>query len=115
MNISQDAVDMIKIVCVAPLVLALVGFIGIGAQQAHAISESSYRFRYEHATNESPSYRAGVSDANHNGAGPLYIGQPGKGLAFHTPGFNKGYVDGFCSVSGNGTESDADQGTFTCP
>ena len=61
-------------------------------------------------------YKHGISDgklANQGLRGnDWYITQPGKGFAFHTQEFNKGYVDGFCSVSNGG--SDADEATFEC-
>jgi hypothetical protein len=37
-----------------------------------------------------------------------------ESFAFHTPEFNKGYVDGFCSVDPHGG-SDAEVATFNCP
>jgi hypothetical protein len=62
-------------------------------------------------------YKHGVSDGQDSCLHPdgchWYILQPGKGFAYHTPEFNKGYVDGFCST-GHGS-SDADQATFDCP
>jgi hypothetical protein len=64
-------------------------------------------------------YRHGVSDAQKAAQGlgghDWYITQPGKGFAFHTTTFNRGYVDGFCSHSPPGTGSDADEATFECP
>jgi hypothetical protein len=44
-----------------------------------------------------------------------YITQTGKGFAFHTKEFNRGYVDGFCSITGSGAGSDANEATFQCP
>jgi hypothetical protein len=60
-------------------------------------------------------YAHGAGDAHTADTSQWYILQPGKGFAFHTPEFNKGYVDGFCANSPPGTGSDADQATFDCP
>jgi hypothetical protein len=64
-------------------------------------------------------YKHGVSDAKLAqqglGGSDWYITQPGKGFAFHTDAFNKGYVDGFCSIAGSGAGSDANGATFQCP
>jgi hypothetical protein len=62
-------------------------------------------------------FKHGVSDAKiaNQGGSNWYILQPGKSSAFHTQAFNKGYVDGFCSIAGSGAGSDANQATFTCP
>jgi hypothetical protein len=62
-------------------------------------------------------FKHGVSDAKiaDQGSRNWYILQPGKSSAFHTQAFNKGYVDGFCSIAGSGAGSDANQATFTCP
>ena len=62
-------------------------------------------------------YNHGVGDAQKaaHGLGGNDWQQPGKGFAFHTPEFNRGYVDGFCSIAGSGSGSDANQGTFECP
>ncbi len=62
-------------------------------------------------------FKHGVSDAKiaNQGSSNWYILQPGKSSAFHTQAFNKGYVDGFCSIAGSGAGSDANQATFTCP
>jgi hypothetical protein len=38
--------------------------------------------------------------------------KPGNGFAHHSTDFNKGYVNGFCSVNSGG--SDADEATFHC-
>lgn len=43
-----------------------------------------------------------------------YILQSGKGFQFHTPEFNTGYMDGFCSIAGSHYSSDADQAIFDC-
>ena len=45
--------------------------------------------------------------------GPRYILQPGKGFQFHTPEFDRGYVDGFCSIAGPNYSSDADEAPLT--
>jgi len=90
--------------------LALAGLV-VGAQQAHATNESSYRAGYKH----------GVDDAKtpwQNATGDwLYIIKPGKGFAFHTKEFNQGYIDGYCSLESTGgmPGMDADQATFNCP
>jgi hypothetical protein len=71
------------------------------------------------ATPYDSGFKHGVSDAKLSqrglGGSDWYITQPGKGFAFHTQDFNKGYVDGFCSIAGSGQGSDADQATFDCP
>lgn len=56
-------------------------------------------------------YNHGVSDAQT--LGHWYITQPGKGFAFHSQEFVRGYVDGFCATRGGGS-SDADQAIFDC-
>lgn len=63
-------------------------------------------------------YSHGLSDAQraaHGLGGNDFIIQPEKGFAFHTQEFNRGYVNGFCSIAGSGAESDANQATFKCP
>jgi hypothetical protein len=71
------------------------------------------------ATPYNTGFSHGVSDANKAnqglGGSDWYITEPGKGFGDHTPEFNKGYVDGFCSVASSGQGSDADQASFTCP
>ena len=42
-----------------------------------------------------------------------YILGPGKGFAFHSWDFVRGYVTGFCKAS-PGTSSDADQASWDC-
>ncbi|MGA9841655.1 MAG: hypothetical protein WBQ25_05020 [Nitrososphaeraceae archaeon] len=60
-------------------------------------------------------YNHGVSDASGmHSLGPRYILQPGKGFQFHTPEFDRGYVDGFCSIAGPNYSSDADEAAFDC-
>src|SRR5712691_11100102 len=61
-------------------------------------------------------FKHGVSDGKDSCLHPgchWYILLPGKGFQFHTPEFNRGYVDGFCSVDPHGG-SDADVATFDC-
>ena len=68
---------------------------------------SPYQSGYEH----------GVNDAKGNGNGNMYITSQGKGFAFHTPEFNKGYVAGDCSLPENHGKYvglDADEATFNC-
>jgi hypothetical protein len=43
-----------------------------------------------------------------------YILEPGKSFAFHTPEFNRGYVVGYCSISGPHTGFDAEQASWDC-
>ena len=43
----------------------------------------------------------------------LLKAETGKGFAFHSQEFVKGYVDGFCSVSPN-TSSDSDKAMWDC-
>lgn len=59
-------------------------------------------------------FKHGVSDGKKDcssGKCNWYI-LKGKGFKDHSSDFNKGYVDGFCSVSSAG--SDADKATFDC-
>jgi hypothetical protein len=42
-----------------------------------------------------------------------YVLEPGKGFAFHSWDFVRGYVTGFCTAS-PGTSSDADQASWDC-
>ena len=42
-----------------------------------------------------------------------YILELGKGFAFHSKDFVKGYVNGFCTIDPKAS-SDADQATFDC-
>lgn len=64
-------------------------------------------------------YNHGVADGKQAqkglGGTDWYITQPGKGFTFHTQEFNRGYVDGFCSIAGSGAGSDANEATFQCP
>ena len=59
----------------------------------------------------------GVSDGNdscrHSDGCHWYILEPGKGFAFHSKEFVRGYVNGFCSVDPN-TSSDSDHASFDC-
>jgi hypothetical protein len=70
-----------------------------------ALAASPYQSGFKH----------GVSDAKLANTSDWYILQPGKGFGFHTPEFNNGYVNGWCSIMGSGAGSDADEATFTCP
>jgi hypothetical protein len=69
---------------------------------------SPYQSGYKHGVQD------GLDGRKHSDGCHWYILQPGKGFAFHTPEFNRGYVDGFCSVDPHGG-SDADEATFSCP
>ena len=70
-------------------------------------SKSPYRLGYDH----------GASDARDDCSDGCdwYILEPGKGFAYHTQKFIKGYIDGFCDNSPPGRGSDADEATFSCP
>ncbi|HYV52887.1 MAG TPA: hypothetical protein VE971_06285 [Candidatus Eisenbacteria bacterium] len=86
------------------LILVLAPIISINHQVpfVKGINEDPYKSGYQH----------GVNDANGTSV-PLYLEEPGKGLAFHTK-FNQGYIDGFCSIVGKDSSSDSDAGTFYC-
>jgi len=83
------------------LVSAIIMVLMIGAPSVYA--ESPYQSGYRH----------GVADANHKDPecaphqfpcppSTDYIHQPGKGFAFHTTAFVKGYINGWCSTANIG-------------
>jgi hypothetical protein len=74
-----------------------------------AYASSPYQSGYKHGVSDAKLAQQGL------GGSDWYITQPGKGFAFHTDTFNKGYVDGFCSIAGSGAGSDANEATFRCP
>ena len=84
-----------------------------------AMSQLAVMAKKHHETGSSAMER-GAHDAtqcttqDENNCGPLYITQPGKGFANHSPEFNKNYIKGFCAAAGSHTSSDADQATFDC-
>jgi len=95
-----------KTIIVSVIVVVLM----IGAQSAYAIS--AYQSGFQH----------GVSDGKINPRVDCpglehchwYILEPGKSFAFHTPDFNRGYVAGYCSISGPHTGFDAEQAFWDC-
>jgi hypothetical protein len=58
-------------------------------------------------------YEHGVSDAQPT-TKHVYIWSLGHGFINQTDAFIKGYVIGFCSVSGPGTSMDEDEAAFWC-
>ena len=92
-----------KVVLLAATILILV----LIAPMAFALTP--YQSGYDHGISDAKLAQKGL------GGSDWYITQPGKGFAFHTQAFNKGYVDGFCLIAGSGTGSDANQATFQCP
>lgn len=70
---------------------------------------SPYQSGYNHGLSDAQKAAPGLGGNN------WYITQPEKGFAFHTQEFNRGYIDGFCSIAGSGAGSDANQATFNCP
>lgn len=72
-----------------------------------AFASTPYQSGYNHGISDGKLAQKGLGGTN------WYITQPGKGFAFHTQEFNRGYIDGFCSIAGSG--SDANQATFECP
>ncbi len=71
-------------------------------------AKSPYRSGYDHGIQD------GLDGCRHSDGCHWYILKLGKGFAFHTPEFNRGYVDGFCSVDPH-AGSDAEVATFNCP
>jgi hypothetical protein len=62
-------------------------------------------------------FNHGVIDGNDYSLHPSgyhwYILEPGKGFAFHSKEFARGFVNNFCSVDPNAS-NDADQATLDC-
>ena len=62
-------------------------------------------------------FNQGVTDGKDSCLHPSgchwYVLEPGKGFAFHSWDFVRGYVTGFCTAS-PGTSSDADQASWDC-
>ncbi|HEY7571410.1 MAG TPA: hypothetical protein VH796_08575 [Nitrososphaeraceae archaeon] len=76
-------------------------------KQQSAFAISPYQSGFQH----------GVSDGKdryvHSDGCHWYILKPGKGFAFHSWDFVRGYIAGFCRAS-PGTSSDADQASWIC-
>ena len=90
-----------KTLLIAVAVLVLV----IAAPNAFAISQ--FQSGFNHGIQD------GKESCTHSDGCHWYILQPGKGFAFHTWEFVKGYVTGFWSVNPS-TSSDADQSNWDC-
>lgn len=89
--------------------IALVALVPTAAMATSSSSASSaYESGFSHGVHD------GKDSCTHPDGCHWYILQPGKGFAFHSKEFNRGYVDGFCSVA-PGRGSDADEATFSCP
>jgi hypothetical protein len=99
---------MNKYILVTLLALtASLNVVAIIADNNTISAKSAYQSGYNHGASDA---RDPCTNACH-----WYILKPGKGFAFHTPEFNRGYVDGFCAHSPPGSGSDADEATFSCP
>jgi len=73
-------------------------------KQHSAFAISPYQSGFQH----------GVSDGKDSCSHPDdAVLEPGKGFAFHSWDFVRGYVTGFCTAS-PGTSSDADQASWDC-
>jgi hypothetical protein len=68
---------------------------------------SAYQSGFNHGTTD------GKDSCLHLSGCHWYILEPGKGFAFHSKEFVRGYVNGFCSVDPN-TSSDSDHASFDC-
>jgi hypothetical protein len=85
-------INMEKTLCLIALVLVIC--------VPSAYAETAYQSEYKH----------GVADANVNTTDSnvdlYYIHQPGQGFANHTAAFVKGYIEGWCSITGPGSGID---------
>ena len=89
-----------KTVILSLIVMSLM----IGAPSVYALSD--YDSGYKHGLTDG---KDDCTDSCH-----WYILQQGKGFAFHSKEFNRGYVAGWCSVNPIMSGSDADEASFNC-
>jgi len=101
---SEMKIIIAAVISVALLIGALV-FLMETLQSVFAISP--YESGFNHGVID------GKDSCSHPDGCHWYILGPGKGFAFHSWDFVRGYVTGFCTAS-PGTSSDADQDGWDC-
>jgi hypothetical protein len=92
---------------VISLVLLIGASVFLMETQHAAFAISPYKSGFQHGVSD------GKDSCLHTDGCHWYILEPGKGFAFHSWDFVRGYVTGFCKAS-SGTSSDSDQATFDC-
>jgi hypothetical protein len=91
-------------ISLVPLLVALSAF---PYSSSDAIAISAYESGFDHGVTD------GKDSCLHPSGCHWYVLEQGKGFAFHSWDFVRGYVTGFCKAS-SGTSSDADQGSWDC-
>jgi hypothetical protein len=99
MNIIVFAVINLVLLICAPVFLM--------ETQQSVFAISPYESGFNHGVID------GKDSCSHPDGCHWYILGPGKGFAFHSWDFVRGYVTGFCTAS-PGTSSDADQASWDC-
>jgi hypothetical protein len=76
-------------------------------KQQSVFAISAYESGFNHGVSD------GKDSCSHLDGCHWYVLESGKGFAFHSWDFVRGYVTGFCRAS-PGTSSDADQASWDC-